>query len=91
MALEHGGWCVGCSWTLMAALFALGAMSLSWMALITVLVAAERTLPWPAWPAPLGVSAVLVALGLWVALAPVSVPGLTVPGSGPMDGAMRMR
>ena len=90
MGLEHGGWCVGCSWALMAALFALGAMSLTWMALVTVLVAAERTLPRPA---RLGVAAVLVALGLWVALAPGAVPGLTVPdsSSGPMGGAMRMR
>jgi predicted metal-binding membrane protein len=90
MGLEHGGWCVGCSWALMAALFALGAMSLTWMALVTVLVAGERTLPRPA---RLGVAAVLVALGLWVALAPGAVPGLTVPdsSSGPMGGAMRMR
>jgi len=88
MGLEHGGWCVGCSWALMAALFALGAMSLTWMALVTVLVAAERTLPGPA---RLGVAAVLVALGLWVALAPGAVPGLTVPRSGPMGGAMEMR
>ncbi len=90
MGLEHGGWCVGCSSALMAALFALGAMSLTWMALVTVLVAAERTLPRPA---RLGVAAVLVALGLWVALAPGAVPGLRVPdsGSGPMGGAMRMR
>ena len=90
MGLEHGGWCVGCSWALMAALFALGAMSLTWMALVTVLVAGERTLPRPA---RLGVAAVLVALGLWVALAPGAVPALTVPdsGSGPMGGAMRMR
>ena len=89
MGLEHGGWCVGCSWALMAALFALGAMSLTWMALVTVLVAGERTLPRPA---RLGVAAVLVALGLWVALAPGAVPGLTVPdsSSGPMGGAMRM-
>jgi predicted metal-binding membrane protein len=90
MGLEHGGWCVGCSWALMAVLFALGAMSLTWMALVTVLVAAERTLPRPA---RLGVAAVLVALGLWVALAPGAVPGLTVQdsGPGPMGGAMRMR
>jgi predicted metal-binding membrane protein len=90
MGLEHGGWCVGCSWALMAALFALGAMSLTWMALVTVLVAGERTLP-P--QARLGVAAVLVALGLWVALAPDLVPGLAVPdaGAGPMGGAMRMQ
>ena len=31
---EHGAWCVGCCWALMAALFALGLMSLAWMALV---------------------------------------------------------
>jgi hypothetical protein len=29
MGVEHGGWCVGCSWALMAALLALGVMSLT--------------------------------------------------------------
>lgn len=89
MGLEHGGWCIGCSWALMAALFALGAMSLTWMMLVTVMVAGERTLPRPA---RLGVAAVLVALGLWIVLAPGAVPGFTLPhlGSGPMSGAMRM-
>lgn len=90
MGFEHGGWCIGCSWALMAALFALGAMSLTWMALVTGLVAGERMLPRPA---RVGVAAVLVTLGLWVALAPGAVPGLTLPdlGSGPADGVMRTR
>ena len=34
MGLEHGAWCVGCCWALMAALFALGVMSVAWMALV---------------------------------------------------------
>ena len=40
-----GSWCLGCSWALMAALFALGVMSLTWMALIAVLVALEKPPP----------------------------------------------
>ena len=32
-------WCVGCCWALMAALFALGVMSLAWMALVAALIA----------------------------------------------------
>ena len=43
MGARSGGWCTGCSWALMAALFALGVMSLTWMALIAVLVALEKT------------------------------------------------
>ena len=77
MGMEHGGYCLGCSWALMAALFALGVMSLTWMAVVAALIAAERLLPRPA---RLAVALVLVALGVWVALAPGDVPALTVPG-----------
>ena len=43
---QHGAWCVGCCWALMAALFALGVMSLAWMAFVAALIALEKTLPW---------------------------------------------
>jgi len=88
MGVEHGGWCVGCSWALMAALLALGVMSLTWMALMAVLIAAERVLPRGV---RLGVALVLVVLGAWVALAPGDVPGLTVPHSAPTGGMESMR
>ena len=32
MGLGNGAWCVGCCWALMASLFALGVMSVTWMA-----------------------------------------------------------
>ena len=48
MGVVHGGWCVGCCWALMAALFALGVMSLGWMAFIAALIAIEKLLPWKA-------------------------------------------
>src|SRR5262249_38761164 len=41
MGIEQGGFCVGCSGALMAALFALGVMSVAWMLLIAALVAIE--------------------------------------------------
>ena len=88
MGVEHGGWCVGCSWALMAALLALGVMSLTWMALVAVLIAAERVLPRGV---RLGVALVLVVLGAWVALAPGDVPGLTVPHPAPTGGMQSMR
>jgi len=87
MGIEHGGYCVGCSWALMGALFALGAMSLTWMVLVTVLIAAERLLPSPA---RLAVALVLVALGAGVALTPADVPALTAPASQSTSG-MSMR
>jgi predicted metal-binding membrane protein len=82
-----GGICIGCCWALMAALFALGVMSLAWMALVAALIAAERLLAWPA-PARRGVAVALLVLGLAVALVPQHVPGLTVPGSSPAMESM---
>jgi predicted metal-binding membrane protein len=78
MGLVHGGWCLGCCWALMAALFALGAMSIAWMAVVGVLIAVEKLLPSRAL-ATAGVAALLAALAVGVAAAPGSVPGLTIP------------
>ncbi len=41
MGVKNGAWCVGCCWALMASLFALGIMSIAWMAFIAVLIAVE--------------------------------------------------
>jgi predicted metal-binding membrane protein len=80
MGMEYGGLCVACCWALMAALFALGVMSIGWMALVAALIAAERLLPWRT-TARRAVALTLVLLALGVALAPEDVPGFTVPGS----------
>jgi len=80
MGIAHGGWCIGCCWALMAALFALGVMSLGWMAFIAALIAIEKLLPWKS-VANRGIAVLLLVLGLAIAFAPESVPGLTVPGS----------
>ncbi len=76
--VEHGSVCVGCCLGLMLALFALGAMSVVWMAVVGLAVLAEKTLPGGESFARL-VAVALVGLGLWVAVAPASVPGLTQP------------
>ncbi len=88
MGALHGGWCVGCCWGLMAALFALGLMSLTWMIVIAALVAVEKLLSRRLLANRLVASA-LVALGLGVALAPARVPGLTLPGSPAAARAMQ--
>ena len=80
MGVIHGGWCVGCCWALMAALFALGVMSIGWMAFIAALIAIEKLLPWKA-VANRGIAILLAVLGLGVAFWPASVPGLTLPDS----------
>ena len=71
MGAQNGAWCVGCCWALMASLFALGVMSIAWMAFVAALIAAEKLLPWRR-VATYGTAAILVA--------PDAVPGLTIPG-----------
>jgi predicted metal-binding membrane protein len=80
MGLRNGGWCLGCSWALMAALFALGVMSLTWMGLIAVLVALEKVGPWGR-GARLATAGVLVVLAAAILALPHEVPGFVVPGS----------
>lgn len=46
MGLLHGAYCVGCCWLLMVLLFIGGVMNLAWIALLSVLVAAEKLLPY---------------------------------------------
>ncbi|MDQ3936737.1 MAG: DUF2182 domain-containing protein [Actinomycetota bacterium] len=81
---RHGAWCLGCCWALMAALFAVGVMSLGWMALVAALIAGEKLLPRPR-AARMAVAALLLALGLGVALVPADVPGFAEPNGGMHD------
>ncbi len=46
MGLEHGAFCVGCCWMLMALLFVVGVMNLAWVAAITVFVLLEKATAW---------------------------------------------
>ena len=46
MGILHGAYCVGCCWLLMALLFVGGVMNLGWIALLSLLAAAEKLLPW---------------------------------------------
>ena len=75
----HGGFCVGCCAGLMLALFALGVMSLFWMAVVAAAILVEKTMPAGEVFARV-VAVVLVVLGIWVAASPSSVPGLQEPG-----------
>jgi predicted metal-binding membrane protein len=78
--LRNGAWCLGCSWALMAALFALGVMSLTWMALIAALVALEKLGPSER-GARFASAGVLVVLAVAILAVPHDVPGFVVPGS----------
>jgi predicted metal-binding membrane protein len=88
MGVEHGAWCVGCCWALMAALFALGVMSIGWMAFIAALIAIEKLLPWKA-VANRGIAVLLLVLGLALAFVPDDVPGLVEPNSAEARPAMQ--
>ena len=79
MGSRHAAWCLGCCWALMAGLFALGVMSLAWMALVAALIALEKTVPWRRL-ATWGTAGVLIALAVAVVAIPGDVPGLVVPG-----------
>jgi predicted metal-binding membrane protein len=88
MGIEHGRVCVASSWALMAALFALGVMSVGWMVLVAALVAIEKLLPWQT-VATRGIAILLAVLGIALAFAPEDMPGLTVPGSSDAAPAMK--
>jgi predicted metal-binding membrane protein len=82
MGAEHGAYCVGCCWGLMVILFALGVMSLTWMAVVAGVIFAEKVLPFGD-RISVVLAAAFVGFGIWVAAAPASVPGLTRPGTAP--------
>jgi predicted metal-binding membrane protein len=86
MGSRHAAWCVGCCWALI--LFALGVMSLTWMAVVAGLIAIEKTLPWRR-VATWGTAAILLLLAVSVLIAPHHVPGLVVPHAMGSMSAMR--
>jgi predicted metal-binding membrane protein len=73
MGIAHGLWCLGCCWLLFAILFPLGVMNVGAMALVTLLVVAEKGLP----AGELAVrasAAVLVLYGAVVLAVPTLLP-----------------
>jgi predicted metal-binding membrane protein len=75
---QFGLCCLGSSIGLMLMLVALSVMSITWMAVIAVLVLAQKLLPAkPAIDMPLALA--IVGLGLLIVIAPSSIPGLTPP------------
>jgi predicted metal-binding membrane protein len=83
MGARNGAWCVGCCWALMTSLFALGVMSVSWMAFVAALIAVEKTLPWQR-GVTYATAGVLAVTGVLLLVAPGMLPGLTLPSGGTM-------
>ena len=80
--LAEGLYCVGSSGGLMAVLFAVGVMNVLWMVVVAAVIFAEKVLPQGLrLTRPLAIA--LLALGIWVASSPSTVPGLTEPRMSP--------
>jgi len=73
MGLLHGAYCFGCCWLLFVILFPLGIMNIAVMAVITLVIFAEKTLPWGR-AAARAAAAVLIAYGSVVVAAPQFLP-----------------
>ena len=68
MGLQHGRYCLGCCWILMALLFVLGVMNLVWIAALAAFLLAEKVAPARV-PMSKGTGGLLIAWGVWAALA----------------------
>jgi predicted metal-binding membrane protein len=68
----------------MASLFALGVMSLVWMAVVAGLIAFEKLVP-SRRTATYVTAVILLVGGVLLIAAPDAIPALTVPGSGSMS------
>ena len=68
MGLEHGAYCLGCCWSLMALLFVGGIMNLWWIAGLAILVLLEKLLPFGDRLA-LAMGPTLIVAGVWVGVA----------------------
>lgn len=78
MGFRHGLVCVGCCWALMAVMFAVGAMSLTWMALLTLFMFAEKILP-KGQKLAIPIASFLCVMGIWIAVSPGTAPLLKDP------------
>jgi predicted metal-binding membrane protein len=75
---EFGRYCAGSSIGLMLMLVALGVMSVTWMAVIAVLVLAQKLMPAKA-AVDVPLALAIIGLGILIVVAPSSIPGLTPP------------
>ncbi|MGE0213391.1 MAG: DUF2182 domain-containing protein [Parvibaculaceae bacterium] len=66
MGAEHGAWCLGCCWFLMALLFVGGVMNVLWIAALAVYVYIEKLAPHGHWLSyATGAALTAAGLGMW--------------------------
>lgn len=65
LGARHGLFCVGCCWTLMLLMFAIGGVNLGWMLALGAVMAAERSFRWGRYiTVPLGCALIVAAAAL---------------------------
>src|SRR5262245_5973741 len=89
MGLLHGAYCLGCCWLLFVILFPLGIMNIGAMAAVTLVIFAEKTLPWPRL-APYATAGVLVLYGALVITSPQLLPTFQQDAGSAMPPEMPM-
>src|SRR5262245_24579994 len=89
MGLLHGAYCLGCCWLLFVILFPLGIMNVGAMAAVTLIIFAEKTLPWPRL-APYATAGALVLYGALVITSPQLLPTFQQDGGAAMPTEMPM-
>jgi predicted metal-binding membrane protein len=90
MGLLHGAYCLGCCWLLFVVLFPLGIMNVGAMAAVTLIIFAEKTLPWPRL-APYAAAVALVVYGALVISSPQLLPTFQGDGGATMPAGMQMK
>jgi len=80
MGIDHGLYCLGCCWLLFVILFPLGVMNVAAMAVITVLIFAEKSYRWGERAAQIA-SVVLVVYGVVVLFVPSILPTFMASGN----------
>jgi len=63
MGIDHGLYCIGCCWVVMALLFVGGVMNLLWVAALAAFVLMEKLVPAGQWVARSS-GALMIAFGL---------------------------
>jgi predicted metal-binding membrane protein len=89
MGLLHGVYCLGCCWLLFVILFPLGIMNIAAMAVITLVIFAEKTLPWGRAVARAAAVA-LIVYGSAVLVAPQLLPTFSTSHDMDMPANMQM-
>ena len=89
MGLLYGAYCLGCCWLLFVILFPLG-MNVGAMAAVTLIILAEKTLPWPRLM-PYAAAAALVLYGALVIASSQLHPTFKKDGSSAMPAEMQMK